>query len=322
MSYKIFNIEDIQLDNFIYQSPKKINMPDKKCIFIPLVYKENEKILPILFQLPSIKLNDSYKKDSLLVPLNAIKPNKTEILIKLLNDIDEKIIQDFKNHGKKWCKEMAENLKNIEYKALVNDIDDNDLVYDNGVLNLQLNDINNYLFNKNIDFNIKIFNEKKEQINEPLEDVLIKGNIIQCIIELKGLIILLNHDSNEIFPLIKTHQIRYFEEKVLDINLDNYSFLDSEVEPKKIVSNPVASMNKIKEASEEIDELDELDDSSDEYSDSSDEDSESSDDEILKRISKEKSSSEDKNLKRISKEDSSSEDEISKKFFNMKSKNK
>jgi hypothetical protein len=31
--------------------------------------------------LPSIKLNDSYKKDSLLVPLNAIKPNKTEILI-------------------------------------------------------------------------------------------------------------------------------------------------------------------------------------------------------------------------------------------------
>ena len=311
MSYKIFNIEEIQLDNFIYQSPKKINMPDKKCIFIPLVYKENEKFLPILFQLPSIKLNDTYKKDSLLVPLNAIKPNKTEILKKLLNDIDEKIIQDFRNHGKKWCKEIAENLKNIEYKALVNDIEDDDLIYDNGVLNLQLNDINNYLFNKNIDFNIKIFNERKELINEPLEDVLTKGNIIQCIIELKGLIILLNSDSNEIFPYIKTHQIRYFEEKVLDVNLDYYSFLDSEVEPKKIVSNsnPIATMNKIKEDSEESEELEELDelDDSDESDNSSEEDSESSDDEILKKISK---------------DETSSEEEITKKFFNMKSRNK
>ena len=306
MSYKIFNIEEIQLGNFIYQSPKRINMPDKKCIFIPMVYKENEKVLPILFQLPSIKLNDSYKKDNLLLPINAIKQHKTEILKNLLNNIDEKIIQDFKNHGKKWCKEMVENLKNIEYKALVNDIDDDDIIYDNGVLNLQLNDINNYLLNKNTDFNLKIFNEKKEEVNEKMEEVLIKGSIIQCIIELKGLIILLNSESNEIFPYVKTHQIRYFEERVLDVNLDQYSFLDSEIEPKK-QSNQIQNiqiMDNIKEETE--DNLDALDDTSEEESeeDSDETDSESSDDEILKKISR---------------EETSEEDELAKKFFNKRS---
>lgn len=312
MSYKIFNIDEIQLSNFIYQSPKKINMPDKKCIFIPMVYKENEKIIPILFQLPSIKLNDSYKKDKLLIPINAIKQNKTEILKNLLNNIDEKIIQDFKMHGKKWCKEMVENLKNIEYKALVNEIDDDDLIYDNGVLNLQLDDINNYLLNKSSDFNVKVFNERKELITDQLEEVLTKGSIVQCIIEIKGLIILLNSDSNEIFPYVKTHQIRYFEEKVLDVNLDYYSFLESEVEPKKNtvassnINQNVQAMQNIKEESEELDNLDELDDSSEESEESEeyDSDSGSSDDEILKKLTK---------------DDTSSEEEIPKKFFNKKS---
>ena len=70
MSYKIFRIEDLDNKNFFYQSAKKINFNDKKVVFIPIVYKNSNSISPILFQVPSIKLNDSYKKDNLLLPIN------------------------------------------------------------------------------------------------------------------------------------------------------------------------------------------------------------------------------------------------------------
>ena len=235
MSYKIFKIDDLDNKNFIYQSPKKINFNDKKVVFIPIVYKNSNSITPILFQVPSIKLNDSYKKDNLLLPINTVNTNKIMIIKNFFNNLDEKFIQDFKSNGKNWCKEVLQNLKNFEYKALVNIIEDNDLIYDNGVLNIQLEDINTTLFNKN-NSTVKVYNEKKELVNEEnYKDVLQKGNIIQCILELKGLVITYSEDpneTNEIFPYIKTHQIRYHEEKAIDVILDTYSFMDSEIEPE------------------------------------------------------------------------------------------
>ena len=234
MSYKIFRIEDLDNKNFFYQSSKKINFNDKKVVFIPIVYKNDNSILPILFQIPSIKLNDSYKKDNLLLPINTVNTNKTMILKNFFNNLDEKFIYDFKTNGKNWCKEVLQNLKNFEYKALVNIIEDNEPVYDNGVLNLQLEDIETKFFNKN-NSAVKVYNEKKELVNEEnYRDVLQKGNIIQCILEVKGLIITYSEktdETNEIFPYIKTHQIRYHDEKILDVELPTYSFIESEIEP-------------------------------------------------------------------------------------------
>jgi len=232
MSFKIFRLEELNLDNFFFQSPRKVELlQSKNAILIPMIYKDEEarKILPILFQLPSIKLNDSYRHDDvLLVPINPINNNKTDIMKSVLNNIDNKLINDFKLNGKKWCKEVIQNLKNIEYKAIVNEIDDDDVIYENGVLSLSL------LTNNNL----KIYNEKKELIDkEDYGKVLIKGTIIQSIIELKGLMITLNDEDNEIFPLLKVHQIRYIEEKMLEVNLDNYSILDSDIEVVKQYTN-------------------------------------------------------------------------------------
>jgi len=333
MSFKIFRVEELDNKNFFYQSSKKINFNNKKVVFIPTAYNHNDNVLPILFQVPSIRLNDSYKKDSLLLPINPVNSNKTTVLKNFFNNLDEKLIQDFKVNGKKWCKEILQNLKNIEYKALVNIIEDDESVYDNGVLNLQLEDINTTLFNKNKNQNgVKVYNEKKELVDEEnYKDVLQKGNIVQCILELRGLVITYSenpNESNEIFPYIKTHQIRYYEEKLVDINLENYSFLESEVEPSVKYANNYKNNEEVKkdnldssdeEESEEQESkesyhseekeslVDEESDSEKEIyqdkngeyilneygSDSSSNTSSDSDSEILKKIAKDISSEED-----------------------------
>ncbi len=305
MSYKIFRIEELNLSNLFYQSPRKIIVDNKETIFIPLIYKEKENIYPVLFQLPSIKINDSYKNDTLLIPINTNNHNRTMALKTILNDLDEKLINDFKVHGKKWCKEVINNLKNIEYKALVNEIDDDELIYSNGVLNLQLQK-----------YSPKVYNEKRELCDD-YEEVLHKGCIVQCILELKGLMIQLNDDNNEIFPCIKTHQIRYIEEKLLDVNLDNYSFLDSEVELKVSEMPKKSALQKLEEAVDtssesqeesEDDESEEDQSEEEEYDEDNmdklledDSDTSDSDDDLLKKIAKEESSESEKKVKKSNK---------------------
>ena len=335
MSFKIFKVEEIDNEKFLYQTPKKINFNNKKVIFIPIIYKDNLNSLPILFQIPSIKLNDSYRKDNLLLPISPINSNKTSNLKNFLNNLDEKFIEDFKLNGKKWCKELLQNLKNIEYKALVNVIDDDEKVYDNGVLSLQLEDINNTLFNKNKSNSVKVYSDRKELIDEEnYKDVLQKGNIVQCILELKGLVITISentNESNEIFPYLKTHQIRYSEEKLLDVTLENYSFLESEVEPlnNKINNSENYNANSFQEQLNNL-QKPKTYDVSEEYS-QTDEESEKSEEELIeedsdKQIYKDKnghyvlneyssdSTSSDSNsdseiLKKIAKGDDSSEEE-------------
>ncbi len=303
MSYKIFRIEELNLSNFFYQSPRKIINNNHETIFIPMVYRENENVFPVLFQLPTIKINDSYKKDSLLLPINTNNYKKTEVLKSFLNNLDEKLINDFKVHGKKWCKEVIHNLKNIEYKALVNEIDDDEAIYNNGVLNIQLEK-----------FSPKVYNEKKE-LCDNYDEVLQKGCTVQCILELKGLMIQLSNETNEIYPFIKTHQIRYIEEKLLDVNLDNYSFLDSDVEIKVSEMPKKSALQNLEEAINENDSEEDSDEDSDEESDDDDEEeteeeeynednmdkllndeseTSDSDDELLRKIAKEESSEEEK----------------------------
>jgi hypothetical protein len=310
--YKIFSIEELNLEKINYLGAKKIETSESKYIFIPMVYKDSNT-LPLLFQLPSIKLNDTYKKDNLLLPINTLRGTRTNLLKNFLNNLDEKIINDFKTQGKKWCKEMVSSLKNIEYKALVNDIDDDEPVYDNGVISLSLEDINKSLFNKNTESSIKIYNEKKELINnKKYEDILQKGNIIQCIIELKGLIITISENNNEICPYIKTHQIRYIEEKLFDVNLEDYSFLESEMEPQQIhqskqvqqVIQPVKSMlQKLEESIVEYD-----DESSEDNEELNlDESSDSDDNEFIRKIAHNNDTSSEEMPKKVNK-----------KFFNKK----
>ena len=252
MSYKIFKPEEINLDNIVYHKSKKLENSDgKEYVNIPISYNNNNTNIPLIFQIPSIQLNDSYiKKNSsaLLIPIKTINENKTTGLKSFLNDLDEKIISDFKTNGRKWCKNYIDNLVNIEYKALVNDIDDDDIIYDNGVLSLELD--------TNATSKIKIYDENKQFVsNNEIENCLVKGNIIQCILELKSIAIVTQDDSNEIFSCIKTHQIRFKKPEdqesdsdsieVPDVDIVDYSFLESEIEPNIINNmNPNIENNK------------------------------------------------------------------------------
>jgi len=248
MSYRIFKPEEVNLDNIVYHKSKKLENSDgKEYINIPISYScKDGSNIPLIFQIPSIRLNDSYIKNNsnnsnvLFLPIKTINDNKTAGLKSFLNDLDEKIISDFKKNGRNWCKNYIDNLVNIEYKALVNDIDDDDIIYDNGVLSLELD---TGPLSK-----IKIYDENKQIIdNEQVENCLLKGNIVQCILELKSIAIVTQNDSNEIFSCIKTHQIRFKKPlqesqesqeidsiEAPDVDIVDYSFLESEIEPQNM----------------------------------------------------------------------------------------
>ena len=112
---------------------------------------------------------------------------------------------------------------------------------------------------------------------------------------------MINNNNNEIYPYIKTHQIRYIEEKLFDVNLEDYSFLESEMEPQilQTQNNPIKTMlQKLEEnivQSEENEELN-LDESS----------SDSDDSELIRKITQNDTSSEEMPKK------------VNKKFFNKK----
>jgi hypothetical protein len=137
--------------------------------------------------------------------------------VQLLNDIDDKIINDFKNNARTWC-ELQEIL-DIEYRPLVDD-DDN---YDEQVMRLQLDDI------VSSEPYLKLFDENCNMIHDAnYETYLKKNTTIQTIIELRGLIIDINESENVIYPFLRTHQIKYCEDKEMNFTLENYSFVESE----------------------------------------------------------------------------------------------
>lgn len=152
----------------------------------------------------------------------------------------------------------------------------------------------------------------KRELCENYEKVLHKGCTLQCILELKGLMIQLSENNNEIYPCIKTHQIRYIEEKILDVHLDNYSFLDSEVEikvsemPKKSALQKLEETvnNTSEEETEEGDDEEEDDDNEDDDDEDDDDDDKNNMDKLLENNS-DTSDSDDELLRKIAKEESS-----------------
>lgn len=237
MNFTIFKLYDVDLEKLVYLDP--IKNPNNNTIFIPTMLNHNNKRIHPLIQVPSIKLCDNYKNNILICPLVGLDEEKTNIIRKFFNSIDNKVINDFKKYGKTWCP----NIKNISYKAIVSEIDEENSItqYTN------VNEVITFnLFNKDKDGNItfftKVYDAKKNIITpENIENYLQRGNIIQSIIELRGINITLENNNLEVQFIIRTHQIRVTE-TYKDINIESYSFLDSEIEPQ--ISNVKYNKNK------------------------------------------------------------------------------
>ncbi len=230
----ILRHDEIDVNNITYFSQQKYG----NIIFVPIGYKYNTGKIPLIFQIPSIKLNDMYKHNNMIVPINCLNKFKTPSLKELLNNIDDRLINDFKSYAHVWFRDFETNIKNLDYKSIVNDISsstDNDDIYSNGVFGLKLIDEYATLIKKQ-PTHAKIYDIDKNIKNEiDYNKFLVSGTIVQSIIELKGILINITDTNNEIIPYIKVHQIRFIEEEKLnDINLDMYSFLDSEIEPKNM----------------------------------------------------------------------------------------
>lgn len=227
MNFTIFKLYDFDLEKLVYLDP--IKNPNNNTIFIPTMLNHNNKKIHPLIQVPSIKLCDNYKNNILICPLVGLDEEKTAIIRKFFNNIDNKVINDFKKYGKTWCP----NIKNISYKAIVSEIDEENSI-------TQYTDVNEVitfnLFNKDKDGNVtfftKVYDAKKNIITpENIENYLQRGNIIQSIIEFRGINITLENNNLEVQFIIRTHQIRVTE-TYKEINIESYSFLDSEIEPQ------------------------------------------------------------------------------------------
>lgn len=212
---KIYKPDEINIDTIKYGNSRKITLKNNSNVFfVPMVIHENN---PILIQLPSIILNTNYKKDNLIIPLKCVNNYKTQTLVNLLNNIDDKIITDFTKNANTWC--TLQKILDIEYKAIV--IDDDDI----STIRLQFDDI------MSDTHHVKLFDENCNLVRiDDFEygNYLTKNTTVQIIIEIRGLIIDINDSDNQIYVFVRTHQIKFSKDKEINFTLEDYSFLESE----------------------------------------------------------------------------------------------
>lgn len=217
---KIFKTDDINFNHINYLRSNKI----KNDIVIPIYYKFEEKKYPLLIQVPSLYLNDPYNgKDTLILPLKGRSEHSTKIVSDFFNELDATIVISLKKilYDLKKEKTHGIDFSNISYKSIVNEIegDDNE-IYINGLIRYKL-------YNSN-EFKTKIFDEDKNLLKPNEYNKMSKGVYIKSIIEINSLVL----RDNIIHVYIKPHQLRIFEEKLDTVNLESYSFIDSEEEIK------------------------------------------------------------------------------------------
>lgn len=214
----IFKLEDISMSNIKFSRPIKI----KKDIVVPILYN-NQSSVPFLVQVPSLYLNNSYNGNNVIIlPLIGRTEQTTIDVVNFFSELDRTIISNIKNilYGIKRENRYMMDFSNISYKSIINEIegDDNE-IYKNGLIK--------YKIYGSGDFTSKIYDENKGYIYpNDYENKLIKGIYIKSIIEINSLVL----RDNVIHVYIKPHQLRITEEKFQSINLESYSFIDSDDE--------------------------------------------------------------------------------------------
>lgn len=216
-SLAIFKLEDISMDNIKFTRPIKI----KNDIVVPILYNSNGKSEPFLVQIPSLYLNNSYNGNSvILLPLIGRTEYTTIDVVNFFSELDRTMVANIKNilYGIKRENRHVMDFNNISYKSIINEIEGDDgEIYKNGLIKYRICG----------DFSSKIYDENKNFIRQDeYENRLVKGIYLKSIIEINSLVL----RDNVIHVYIKPHQLRITEEKFQSINLESYSFIDSDDE--------------------------------------------------------------------------------------------
>lgn len=213
----IFKLEDIMMDNIKFTRPIKI----KNDIVVPILYNTNGKSEPLLVQVPSLYLNNSYNGNNvILLPLVGRTEYTTMDIVNFFSELDRTMVANIKNilYGIKKENRHIMDFSNISYKSIINEIEGDDgEIYKNGLIKYKICG----------EFSSKIYDENKNFIHQDeYEDKLVRGIYLKSIIEINSLVL----RDNVIHVYIKPHQLRITEEKFQNINLDAYSFIDSDDE--------------------------------------------------------------------------------------------
>ncbi|AYV78888.1 MAG: hypothetical protein Edafosvirus44_3 [Edafosvirus sp.] len=208
MSISIYKLNDVDINKITYSSPFDID--GKTIIYINYMNKNQ-----LLVQVPSLVSNDPIDNNEIVLPLQAKNNKLTESVNNFFKSLDDKIVNDIRKNAKAW------KIKgNIKYRAIVSVMEDsNDKIYENGLIRLKLLD--------QTDFTTKIYNKKRELLskNEYIE-LLNRNCFVKSIIELSSIWF-----NNDIITLnIRTHQLRITNKIPKIIQVDKYSFSDSEEE--------------------------------------------------------------------------------------------
>lgn len=89
-----FKISDIDIDKIFFKNIKESE--NKKIIFIK--YKDDNLLRNMVFQLPTLINELRIHDKEIEIPINCENEEKTEKVLKLLEDIDNKIIFEAKKN--------------------------------------------------------------------------------------------------------------------------------------------------------------------------------------------------------------------------------
>lgn len=188
-----YRISKLNLENIVYTKIKSNDT--KKAIYIK--YKDNNRLNPLVFQIPTLyNINSAEKNEqyySLDIPLECQKKEKTQPFIKFLNDLDEKILYDAKLNSHRWFDEF-EN-ETMKYQKIIRKSNDDRIK--NGMLRLKI------IKTPNFETILQINNKNNININDIPVNSWLKG-----IIELYA--IRVNNDGFDLFirPILLSFKVR------------------------------------------------------------------------------------------------------------------
>lgn len=219
----IRKIQDINVSKFSLLEPNYYGK-DKRYIVFELGYQSDARTIePIMIQLDDTVI---YKYTNNELILNITKSSD---LTANIEHIDDTIIRCISQNGIL----KQQNLKGIIYKAMINELTtENQDVFGEAVsvLRLKVND------------STKIFNSKREQITSiEYDKYLLKGNTVKTIIEIMAVII--DTIGKSIYLDCRTRQLCVRKRRPMRIQLEQYSFIDSDNENKDFDENGDLSFN-------------------------------------------------------------------------------
>lgn len=193
MSYRIYKPDEIDFDKITYSKPVDYN---RNISSIYISYDKN----PLLVQLPGLfcadgieKVNNRSISHELLLTLNSSSDAKTNSIKTFLENLDRKLIVDAKTKYS-W----GENAGKLTYKVIVRQSNNDNPLYDNGVLKIK--------FIKSNGFNTMVYNSNREVVPEShYHDTFNDNCYVSMILEFVSL---WKNKSGVFGVYIRPHQVR------------------------------------------------------------------------------------------------------------------